>query len=72
MTEGTAHRCFFEIGVLKKFAIFTGKHWYWSFFLITLQALRRVYTHLYIQSMVYVLIYIIIYTFNTKKALFIY
>ena len=29
---------FFKIGVLKKFAKFTGKHLYWSLFLIKLQA----------------------------------
>ena len=28
----------FKIGVLKNFAIFTGKHLYWSLFLIKLQA----------------------------------
>ena len=28
---------FFKIGVLKKFAIFRGKHVYWSLFLIKLQ-----------------------------------
>ena len=29
---------FLKIGVLKNFAIFTGKHLYWSLFLIKLQA----------------------------------
>ena len=31
---------FFKIGVLKKFAMFTGKHLCWSLFLIKLQAFR--------------------------------
>ena len=30
----------FKIGILKNFAIFTGKHLCWSFFLIKLQAFR--------------------------------
>ena len=30
---------FFKIGVLKNFAIFTGRHLFWSLFLIKLQAL---------------------------------
>ena len=29
---------FFNVGVLENFAIFTGKHLYWSLFLIKLQA----------------------------------
>ena len=32
---------FFKIGVLKNFAILTGKHLHWRLFLIKLQALRR-------------------------------
>ena len=47
--EAVAHRCsvavfkkseaqvFFKIGVLKNFANFTGKHLYWSLFIIKLQ-----------------------------------
>ena len=30
VTEATVHRCFFEIGVLKNFEIFTGKRQWWS------------------------------------------
>ena len=33
-------RCFVKKGVLKNFAIFTGKHMCWSFFLIKLRAFR--------------------------------
>ena len=31
---------FFKIGVLRNFAIFTGKHEYWSFYLVRFQATR--------------------------------
>ena len=33
----------FKIGFLKNFAIFTGKHPCWSFFLIKLQAFRQLF-----------------------------
>ena len=32
---------FFKIGVLKNFAVFTGKHQFWSIFLIKLQSIRE-------------------------------
>ena len=37
---------FFEIGVLKNFAIFTGKHLWWSLFLIKLKAFKKRLQHM--------------------------
>ena len=38
--KSSRSKMFFKIGVLKNYAIFTGKHLCWNLFLINLQALR--------------------------------
>ena len=43
--RSSSSQMFFKIGVLKNFAIFTGKHLRWSLFLIKLQALTFFIEH---------------------------
>ena len=41
-TDKSSHRrCSIKEAVLKNFAVFTGKHLYWSLFLITLQIYEK-------------------------------
>ena len=40
MSRSSSSQMFFKIGILNNFTIFTGKHLYWSLFLLKLQALR--------------------------------
>ena len=52
--EAVVHRkkkkMFFKIGVLKNFAVFTGKHQYWSIFLIKLQVLGNLFWRTFVND----------------------